>query len=47
MGQTTIQMKRSDALMVVKRSLELGKIENALAILNSLIEQEEELEKDE
>ncbi len=40
MGDTTIQMKRSDALELIKRSIELGKLENAIAILDSIIEQE-------
>ena len=43
---TTVSMKRSDALVIVKRSIEVGKLDNAIAILDSLIEQEKEIEKD-
>lgn len=46
MAETTIKMTRSDALQVIKRSIELGKLENAMAILDSMIEQEKEREND-
>ena len=46
MADTTIKMSRSDALTVVKRSIELGKLDNALAIIDSLINQEKEIEKE-
>ena len=43
----TIDMKLSEALTVVKRSIEMKNLENALAILESIIEQQKEIEKKE